>query len=106
MNSPFVHSQGKAMAVSLLREAGADPTKQVEALYRRTVGRAPSADERKLAREFLAAQAETVRARVKAKQPVGFGPEPLPAGADLAHARALADLCVVLFNTHEFVYIP
>ena len=26
--------------------------------------------------------------------------------ADLARVRALADLCVVLFNTHEFVYIP
>jgi hypothetical protein len=28
----------------------------------------------------------------------------LAAGADLA--RVLADLCVVIFNTHEFVYVP
>jgi hypothetical protein len=37
---------------------------------------------------------------------VGLDPRTLPAGADVARVRALADLCVVVFNTHEFVYIP
>jgi hypothetical protein len=37
---------------------------------------------------------------------VGLGPQSLPDDADLARVRALADLCVVVFNTHEFVYIP
>ncbi|VTR94652.1 Uncharacterized protein OS=Isosphaera pallida (strain ATCC 43644 / DSM 9630 / IS1B) GN=Isop_2856 PE=4 SV=1: PSCyt2: PSD1 [Gemmata massiliana] len=106
MNSPFVHEQAKAMAVSLITEAGTDAEKQLNALYRRTVGRIPSATERKLATEFLKEQTATIRDRVRAKHNIGIDAASLPAGTDAAHARALADLCVVLFNTHEFVYIP
>lgn len=105
MNSPFVHEQAKAFALSLL-EAAPDATKQIDALYRRSVGRAPGATERTLAAEFLKEQAGVVRERIRAKQPVGIDADTLPKGTDLAHARALADLCVVLFNTHEFVYVP
>ena len=105
MNSPFVHSQAQAMAISLVKETG-DTDKQLNALYRRAVGRVPNATERKLATDFMKDQAATVRERLKAKLPVGIDATALPAGADVAHARALADLCVVLFNTHEFVYIP
>ncbi|MBP3956418.1 DUF1553 domain-containing protein [Gemmata sp. G18] len=106
MNSPFVHEQAKAMAVSLLTEAGTDTEKQLNALYRRATGRVPNATERKLATEFLKDQTAIVRDRVRAKQDIGIDATSLPAGTDAAHARALADLCVVLFNTHEFVYIP
>ena len=56
--------------------------------------------------EFLKEQTDTVRDRLRARLPVGINAEALPAGADLAKVRALADLCVVIFNTHEFVYIP
>ena len=105
MNSPFVHQQAKAMAVSLAKESD-DTDKQLNALYRRTVGHEPTAKDRELATAFLKEQADTIRARLKAKQPVGIDASALPAGADVARVRALADLCVVLFNTHEFVYIP
>jgi hypothetical protein len=30
----------------------------------------------------------------------------LPASTDVARVRALADLYVVIFSTHEFVYVP
>ncbi|AMV26701.1 hypothetical protein VT84_20040 [Gemmata sp. SH-PL17] len=106
MNSPFVHAQAKAMAVALITEVGTDTEKQLNALYRRTVGRVPSATERKLATEFLKDQTATIRDRVRAKQDIGIDAASLPAGTDVARARSLADLCVVLFNTHEFVYIP
>ena len=106
MNSPFIHAQAKALAVTLARDAGGDADKQLDALYRRTTGRAPRATEQELATAFLKEQTETVRERLKTKQPIGIDPDALPAGADPARVRALADLCVVLFNTHEFVYIP
>ena len=105
MNSPFVHAQARALAIELTNGAG-DANARLDALFRRTVGREPSADERKLATEFLKEQAETVRLRVKAKQPIGIDPAALPKGADAAQVRALADLCVVVFNMHEFVYVP
>ncbi|MDY3557934.1 DUF1549 and DUF1553 domain-containing protein [Gemmata sp. JC673] len=106
MNSPFVHDQAKALALTLFEETGSDSVRQVEALYRRAVGRAPNATERSLAAEFLKEQAETVRERIRAKVPVGIDSAAIPKGAELAQVRALADLCVVVFNTHEFVYIP
>ncbi|QJW99965.1 DUF1549 and DUF1553 domain-containing protein [Frigoriglobus tundricola] len=106
MNSPFVHAQAKALAVALTRDAGTDAAEQLTALYRRTVGRPPRASEHDLAVAFLKDQTESVRARLRAKQPIGIDPGALPPGTDLARVRALADLCVVLFNTHEFVYIP
>ena len=105
MNAPFVREQGGAMAGRLIAESG-ESEKQIEALYRRAVGRLPGQEERKLAREFLIAQAETIRDRLRARQPIGIDARSLPAGADPAHVRALADLCVVVFNTHEFVHIP
>jgi hypothetical protein len=79
MNSPFVRDQAKALASTLMKEG--DAAKRVEALYRRAVGRAPNAEELKLALAFL-------------KESKGDA------------ERALADLCVVIFNTHEFVYVP
>ncbi|MBA4064486.1 MAG: hypothetical protein C0501_12380 [Isosphaera sp.] len=106
MNGPFVREQGKALAVRLAAECGADPARQIDGLYRRAFGRAARPEEAKLAAEFLAAQAGAVRDRLRARLPVGLDPAALPAGADLAAVRALADLCVVAFNTHEFVYVP
>ena len=106
MNAPFVREQGKAMAVRLVTEVGMENEKQVAALYRRSLGRAPSAEESRLAREFLIEQANTIREKLRARIPVGIDPKSLPADADLANVRALADLCVVVLNTHEFVHIP
>jgi hypothetical protein len=106
MNGPFVQEQGRALAVALVKEHGADTAKQLDSLYRRTLGRAPRAEEKQLAVEFLDAQTETIRKRIAAKQPVGLDAKTLPQEADVARTRALADLCVVMFNTHEFVYVP
>jgi hypothetical protein len=105
MNNPFVHSQAKALATELTK-GSPDTDKQLDALYRRAVGRVPTDTERKLATEFLTEQTETIRDRLRMNQPVGIDPKSLPDGADVARVRALADLCVVIFNTHEFVYIP
>jgi hypothetical protein len=106
MNGPFVQEQGKALAVRLVREVGTDPDQQVESLYRRAVGRLPQEAERRLALTFLGEQAGTIRDRLMARLPVVLDATQLPPGADLAQVRALADLCVAVFNTNEFVHIP
>lgn len=105
MNSPFVHSQAKALATTLTKESR-ESEKQLNSLYRRAVGRLPNATERDLALAFLKDQTETIRERLKAVQPIGIDAADVPEGADVAQVRALADLCVVIFNTHEFVYVP
>ena len=106
MNGPLVREQGKAMAVSLAKDCGSDTKKQIDTLYRRAVGRSPRDEEMKLAKEFLDAQADSIRDRLRTRKSVGLDPQSLPVGADLASVRAMADLCVVIFNTHEFVYRP
>jgi hypothetical protein len=105
MNSPFVREQGAAMAARLLKESD-DSDKQIDVLYRLSVGRAPRSEERTLARKFLTDQVETLRNRLRAGESIGIDAKSPPTGTDPAHARALADLCVVVFNTHEFVHIP
>ena len=106
MNSPFVHAQAKSLAITLTKEAGLHTDKLLNALYRRCVGREPTETERKLATDFLKEQTETIRERLQAKQAIGIDAKDLPERTDLARVRALADLCVVIFNTHEFVYVP
>ena len=106
MNGPFVQEQGKVLAIKLFNAVGTDPAKQLDALYRRTVGRTPTTAERTLALEFLKDQAATIRERLKAGHSIGLPDVKLPAGADPAAVRALADLCIVAFNANEFVYMP
>ncbi len=106
MNGPFVQEQGKALAIRLVKDAGTDPAKQLEVLYRRTVGRAPTEAESKLALAFLKDQAATIRDRVNAGHPLGIPATAIPKGASATAVRALADLCIVTFNTNEFVHIP
>jgi Protein of unknown function (DUF1553)/Protein of unknown function (DUF1549) len=105
MNGPLAQSQSRAMAASLIRRNLSDPDKWIEAACRRCFGRLPTADERGAGRTFLREQAESVRSRLRSGRPASV-PDKLPADADVAAAVALADYCLALFNTNEFVYVP
>ncbi len=56
MNSPFVLGQAKAAAKRLLAEPGLDDVGRVARMYRRALGRLPTATERRLALDFLAGE--------------------------------------------------
>jgi len=103
MNGPFTHEQGKRFAVDLLKSFP-DQVGRINALFLRSIGRAPTAEEIAVCREFLAKDTEELRVRLKANKPIG-APGNLPAFFDPAVARAFTDLCVAIFNTNEFVYI-
>jgi len=105
MNGPFAQEQSRAMAASVIREVGNDPDKQVALAYRRAFSRPPTAEEVRIAKDFLVEQTGSVQERLLARLPAGV-PNGLPTDADVAHAVALADLCLALFNANEFVYIP
>src|SRR5207248_2246070 len=55
MNSPFVLEQARSLAGRPEVSREADPARRVAALYRVALGRSPSADETRLAVEFVAA---------------------------------------------------
>nr|MCS5616523.1 DUF1553 domain-containing protein [Pirellulales bacterium] len=91
MNDPFVSEQAIVWARRLLADRDLTAEARIAQMYREAFAREPTADERAVAVEFLAAQA--------AAHGVDFAADPTneSAWADLAHA---------LFNAKEFIFVP
>jgi hypothetical protein len=104
MNGPFMQEQSKAFAARLLRECGADSSKQIDLAYRLALARPPRDSELKSAREFLTSQSELIRGRRPVDQPMPLPPG-VSDGIDSAVAATLADFCLALLNRNEFLYV-
>jgi hypothetical protein len=104
MNGPLTTEQSRRLAGRLTWE-GNTPDEWVQGLYSRALGRPPREAEEAQAMQFLDEQWSAVRGRLTAGKSVAV-PGDLPSDADLALATALADLCLAIFNTNEFVYVP
>jgi hypothetical protein len=104
LNSKLVFDQARAFAGRVLREAGPQPEQVTDRAVRLALGRAPADDEREALLAFLTKQTETLRPRLGTSNP-----PPAPAGAppdvDPAQAAAVVDLCHVLLNLNEFLYV-
>jgi hypothetical protein len=85
MNNPFVIAQAGEWAKRLLAEKELTPEQRVDRLYVTAFARPPSAQERAAALAFVAEQDKV------------YGPE----GA----GRSWSDLCHVLINTKEFIFV-
>jgi hypothetical protein len=84
-----------------LQAAGSDQTQQIQTAFRIAYGRPPDGIEQQFARSFLKTQRELVAGRTSnANVPVD-----LPASIEPADAAALVDLCHMLINANEFVYL-
>jgi len=89
MNSPFTNEQADLMAARILTTAGDAADEQAETVYWCTLSRPPRASERATAIKFLQQQRDWHAS----------------AGHENPHRAALADLCHVMFNLNEFVYV-
>ncbi|MBI3838268.1 MAG: DUF1553 domain-containing protein [Planctomycetia bacterium] len=94
LNGEFINEQAQAFAQRVAGEAGDDNAARIERAYRLAFSRLPSEKERATLLEFLARQQQQIEADAKS-EPNG---EP-------AKLKALAALCLVLFNTNEFAYL-
>jgi len=83
-NSKFVREQSLAMANRIEREVGNSANAQVERAFQRTFQRSPSDSERQKCELFLSKQEDD-----DSKEPRG----------------TLTDLCLVLLNSNEFVFL-
>lgn len=93
LNDPVVIEQTAALAERVEKDAGTtEPGRQIETVWQIVLGRSPSASEQQACAELL--QKQTAHF-VTEKQP----PE------QAAH-QALTQLCHMLINTSEFIYIP
>lgn len=90
INSEFSQEAAGRLAEFVLQKAGDDPAAQVDLAYRRTLGRKPTEGERKLALQFLEQDERQLGDDSKS--------------AD-ASRSSLSQLCLVLFNLNEFLYV-
>lgn len=88
-NGEFVNQQAAFFADRLMKEAGSDPNLQIKLAYELALCRAASATEADSLRQFLAEEA-TARAGV---------------GSVDSQRSALIQLCRVILNLNEFVYV-
>jgi hypothetical protein len=104
LNGPLALEQARAFAGRVLAEEGTDPNGIINRSCRLALGRPPDATERQALGGFLAKQAEALRPRLAGKDPP---PAPRPPRADLdpAFGAAVVDLCHVLLNVNEFLYV-
>jgi hypothetical protein len=93
LNSEFMQEQSLTCADRLLQGAAADPSAQIEQLFRLALSRSPSGKERKISLDFLAHTQPKVRLSLK------------NASAAEVYRQSLAQLCKVVMNLNEFVYI-
>ncbi|WP_397383680.1 PSD1 and planctomycete cytochrome C domain-containing protein [Prosthecobacter sp.] len=92
LNSALVHEQATAWAAKDMKlRKGYSTEQRIEHLFAKALGRQPSAHEVQSLVEFLDDQAETYA---------------LPPAARGSDQRLWADLCHVLINAKEFLYIP
>jgi hypothetical protein len=91
MNDDFVADQAGFFADRVLAEAGPDPGDWVESAFRLALARGPSAARAAEAQRFLA-ERQAIYAMEGRPRPE-------------AARRALTDLCHVLLNCNEFVYV-
>ncbi len=90
MNDPFVIEQAKKWAKSLLAQGESSPETRIAKLYEQAYGREPTDIEVAEAMEFLKIQAAAL----------GMPPEKA-----LSDERTWSDLCHVLWNVKEFVFL-
>jgi hypothetical protein len=91
MNDDFVAEQASYFADRVRAEAGSDPQARIERAFQLALGRSPGASRSAEASRFLAQRRDVY--------------EKASASPEEADRRALVDLCHVLFNCNEFIYV-
>jgi hypothetical protein len=101
MNSETLAVESEKMAERVCNEAGEETLRQIERAYRFSLCRPPDAQETEMAVAFLNRQS-SAHAEGLTNQD---GEDDANKSTAVARRRALADLCLVLLNSPEFVYV-
>jgi hypothetical protein len=90
LNNELVLDWSRSLASRVLNDAGLTPEAQVDRAWRFVYSRPATPEERKEAVEFLDRQRAIISGRMPAEE---------------AHRAALTDLCHMLVNSNEFLYV-
>jgi hypothetical protein len=96
-NGDFAHEASRALAMRALDEAGLDRQAQIERVFLHAFGRHPTTREASGATRLV--EAQLARHRAAHEEALG------KAGRVRAEIDALGDLCLVVLNANEFVYL-
>jgi Protein of unknown function (DUF1553)/Protein of unknown function (DUF1549)/Planctomycete cytochrome C len=102
-NGEFSRSESVHIAERVIKDAGADLEKQITRAYELTLIRKPTASQMALAKAFLIKQTQLPSAASQAVRTAAAS-NAAPAVSE-AQSAALAELCHVLINTNEFIYL-
>jgi hypothetical protein len=103
LNSEFSLTTARRLAGTVLAE-GHDEKQFVVELFRRTLGRPPGPAERQASQEFLDAQSTLIKHQQRGHDQLAI-PIPVPVGWTAEKAAAASQLCLIMFNMNEFLYI-
>ncbi len=113
-NGDFSREEARHFAERVQKEAGDDPIRQITQAYQIALIRKPTAAQQTLALDFLQKQTRLHLGDGQANKPAGVRlvtnmpnqtPAPDVKTLKAAQQMALADLCHVLLNTNEFIYL-
>ncbi len=98
LNNNSVIRQATQLAGRVVKEVGKEPVKQVQRAWQIVLSRPPSAEESRSALQLLESLAGTSQAELESP-PEALKTLPAP------QRRALAKLCLALFNLNEFAFV-
>jgi hypothetical protein len=96
MNTGMVHDLAQCFAERVIRNAGADPAKQIEVVYLTALSRLPSNEEKQVGLDALDKLIDTW-----SKQPAGAGNP----GKEATGLKALTTYCHAIMNSAGFLYV-
>jgi hypothetical protein len=99
LNDDFSNQQAQYMAARVIQDVGDDVGRQVEHAYWLAFSHPPTDSQRRQAVQFV-----TQQIQYAGQTSIDEHKADIPA-QQLVQVRALADLCHVLFNANEFVYV-
>ena len=104
MNNDLVLDWSRGFASRVLNDTGLTREAQVDRAWRLAFGRPATAEERGMALAFLDRHTPIVAARLAKNEQVPL-PDGIPEGISPEKAAAWVDLCHMLLNSNEFVYL-
>ena len=99
LNDDFSNQQANYMAARVIHDVGDNVDQEVDRAYWLAFQRPPTDNQRRQGAQFVAQQIQSTRQELIDQH------KATPPTQNQIKIRALADLCHVLFNANEFVYL-
>jgi hypothetical protein len=107
LNNDLVKDWARHFAGRVLNDGGLSPEAQVDRAVKLAYGRSATPEEQKMASDFLSKQVPIMEQRLSnpSDRSRSLLPTNVPKGMNPARAAAFVDLCQMLLDSNEFLYL-